>query len=71
MEEDKKPKNEPAFAAASNVRMQHGMTLRDYFAATAMNGALASGKLKEDLDNETLAGYFYELADSMLKEREK
>ena len=47
-----------------------GMTLRDYFAAKAMQGMLA-----EDgggaLNNEELAEFAYLVADEMLKAREK
>ncbi len=48
---------------------QHGMTMRDYFAAKAMQGMLAEnggGALR----NDTLADYAYEVADAMLKARE-
>jgi hypothetical protein len=60
------------------VYYQHkGMTLRDYFAAKAMQGMLASGSLmvdKEPLllprDADKLAGTFYSMADAMLRARE-
>ena len=45
-----------------------GMTLRDYFAAKAMQGMLAEnggGAVR----NETLAEFSYEIADAMLKAR--
>jgi len=44
-----------------------GMTLRDYFAAKAMAGALAESP---SIPSETLAKHCYELADHMLKARE-
>ena len=53
-----------------------GMTLRDYFAAKAMQGALSSGnckslvELSESRTSNNLAMHCYKLADAMLKERE-
>jgi len=67
-------KNEPAFPAmhydlADN---EHGMTLRDYFAAKAMQGFLdqliKQGWHSDDL--ETVAETCYRMADAMLKARE-
>ncbi|MDF2407576.1 hypothetical protein [Morganella morganii] len=53
-----------------------GMTLRDYFAAKAMQGFFSSGtrasmgtRYKEDM--EYLAVAFYSMADAMLRAREK
>ena len=46
------------------------MTLRDYFAAKAVQGICASGP-SEDWTNDQLAAEAYELADAMLKERDK
>lgn len=46
-----------------------GMTLRDYFAAKAMQGMLSEnggGAVR----NDTLAYFAYEVADAMLKARE-
>lgn len=51
---------------------QHGMTLRDYFAAAALPGILA--KLNEaELHNfnETAAECAYDVADAMLDYRDK
>jgi hypothetical protein len=45
------------------------MTLRDYFAAKAMQGSLANNTIKKT-DNNTLAAHFYSIADAMLKQRE-
>ena len=49
-----------------------GMTLRDYFAAKAMQGLLAQ-RLGTALSStvETAADYAYAMADAMLKAREK
>jgi hypothetical protein len=42
-----------------------GMTMRDYFAAKAMQGILFEG-----LDENQTARHAYEIADAMLKARE-
>lgn len=55
------------------------MTLRDYFAAKAMQGIIGSSnwrdcgmKLTNGLDlQENIAQYGYQVADAMLKERNK
>lgn len=45
---------------------EKGMTLRDYFAAKAMQGILFEG-----LDPAETAKHAYEMADAMLKAREQ
>jgi len=45
-----------------------GMTLRDYFAAKAMQGLLSDGV--GSLSDEELADWAYKLADAMLKHRD-
>ena len=47
---------------------QEGMTLRDYFAARAMQGLLA-GSLKS-VEIGLIAGDCYKMADAMLKARD-
>ena len=48
-----------------------GMTLRDYFAARAMQGMAGSHAYCErGWDQADLAGQAYEMADAMLKARE-
>lgn len=46
-----------------------GMTLRDYFAATAVQGIAAQGELRADL-LQYIGADAYRLADAMLKARE-
>jgi len=46
-----------------------GMTLRDYFAAKAMQAVLTNHKL-EDCDDDVVAKNCYQMADFMLKARE-
>jgi len=48
-----------------------GMTLRDYFAAKAMQGILAGLPEGSDPDVRDLARDSYKVADAMLKIREK
>ena len=48
---------------------QHGMTLRDYFAAAALQGRLADHTA--DLYPDERARDAYELADAMLEARSK
>jgi len=47
-----------------------GMTLRDYFAAAALPAVIRELRIHEDRQNE-FAVVAYEIADSMLAEREK
>ena len=55
------------------VRIQYqGMTLRDYFAAKAMQGAISGCSSRgEVILYSDLAGLSYEVADAMLKARTK
>jgi hypothetical protein len=55
--------------AAFPDEYQNGMTLRDYFAAKAMQGIVTdTGWMGNTVS--TLAGMSYEVADAMMKERE-
>lgn len=56
----------PAFPAHT-ISMYEGMTLRDYFAAKAMQGILAGNSTKV----HEIAQASYTVADAMLKERSK
>ena len=48
---------------------EKGMTLRDYFAAKAMQGMMADGQVLRLAPDEQLASVAYEMADAMLKAR--
>ena len=48
---------------------EEGMTLRDYFAAKALQGMLAENG-GGPMRNNTLAEFSYEIADAMLKARD-
>jgi len=61
----------PAFPSGYEVPEYHGMTLRDYFAAKAMQGFIAYATHKGIYapPDEELAKVSYQLADAMLKAR--
>ena len=93
MEENKKPENPNAFpyvetyiqngaGAIKAYNAKEGMSLRDYFAAKAMQAhilganensrAITSEMRRREMNAQTLiAKMAYEYADAMLKEREK
>jgi hypothetical protein len=48
----------------------HGMDLRDYFAAKAMNGMIGGAWPTTSPDQEDIARFSYEMANAMLKARE-
>jgi hypothetical protein len=48
-----------------------GMSLRDYFAAKAMQGLLSDPDWRQDMDFEETAHAAYTMADAILKAREK
>ena len=64
--------NPPAFPCPQGVPPSlGGMTLRDYFAAKAMQGAISGCAARgEVIMYSELAGLSYEVADAMLKARE-
>ncbi len=61
--------------AAGNPRdvLDRGMTLRDYFAAKAMQGWAANGQMKVQMNEDgpfgSMARWCYQLADAMLAAR--
>ena len=48
-----------------------GMTLRDYFAAKALDISMHHLKDYYGINKQNVAEWCYEMADAMLKEREK
>jgi hypothetical protein len=62
------PVNQQLPEGMANLTPETGMTLRDYFAAKAMQGLLA-GTLKSS-DLSLIARDCYQMADAMLKARE-
>lgn len=67
--------SEPAFPVFPETGGGHaaafqGMTLRDYFAAKAMQGVIAATEPLIKIDEQHLAMWSYRMADAMLKARE-
>lgn len=60
----------PAFPIVVGDQMTQGMTLRDYFAAKALNGLCADGSTA-GTKMADLVAECYDLADAMLLERAK
>lgn len=60
-----------AFPRSSGVVYQQGMTLRDYFAAKAMQGFAADATVTWVKGVEGMAEAAYNWADEILKERAK
>ena len=56
--------------AAFPDRYRDGMTLRDYFAAQAMQAWESRSDL-DDISDVSKANRFYQLADAMMKAREE
>ncbi len=80
-----KPNNPNAFpgmessAFGQDTGHYHGMSLRDYFAAKAMQGLFSSmgeitnswSEMAKDIPlKEYISNYAYEVADEMLKQRD-
>lgn len=65
--------SQPAFPVSQEILAMHydwhGMTLRDYFAAKAMQAYCSSDKWREDMDHVRTANMAYMLADKMLERR--
>jgi hypothetical protein len=75
METNKKPSNprmhNPDGLYASEARLEDCVTLRDYFANSAMQGLISNFKGDVSANYETIAIVSYKLADAMLKQREQ
>ena len=56
---------------AYSMSTEQGMTLRDYFAAQAMQGMLSACTGWSEADQERLAKCSYKMADEMMKARNK
>ena len=54
----------------NGILQNNGMTLRDYFAAAALQGMIAAQSSGGVLVNDLYAEYAYDLSDAMLKARE-
>jgi len=62
----------PAFPAQHYdlAEGEHGMTLRDYFAAKALQGLITTGNSEDEWDEPVMAKWSYRMADAMLKARD-
>jgi len=61
-------RDEPAFPHIDSGcgRFAEGMSMRDYFAAKAIQGMLASGNFPKSASNYEAASVAYGMADAML-----
>jgi len=59
-----------AFPTFDDAEVYRGMTLRDYFAAAALQGLIAN-KPYMGIDTSLMSDWAYKVANSMLIEREK
>jgi len=62
--------NEKAFPNP-HLRDDSGITMRDYFAAKAMQALLSDPDWRQDMDIKDTALAAYKTADAMMKEREE
>jgi len=63
------PKAFPSDLYLENGESQKGMTLRDYFANSVLQGKMSTEFIGYSSDEE-IAKHCYQLADAMLKQRE-
>jgi len=64
-------KNPLAFPAIDETYLQEGMSLRDYFAAKAMQVYLKMAYDENSYSNKRISEKSYQIADAMLEERTK
>jgi hypothetical protein len=57
--------------AFPNVTGEKGMDLRDYFAAKAMQGIVSSSHPNDNISESVCASWAYQIADAMMRAREK
>lgn len=67
--EKENPECPIAFPVTTGMVHSQGMTLRDYFAAKAMQGIMV-GDLPASHHGDTVAKWAYSIADAMLKARQ-
>ena len=65
------PSEKTSFDYSGHVVDTKGMSLRDYFAAAALHGFMASKSYSTHFKPEQDAQYVYMIADAMLAERAK
>jgi hypothetical protein len=75
MKKEEKPKNIDAFPCDNKSEGYRGMSLRDYFAAKAMEGFISTFGNTQNTSNvlelaDDISEMSYSIADEMLKQRE-
>ena len=55
----------------SKIHFNLGMDLRDYFAAKALQGMIASPNCDTEVNVTVISRHAYLIADAMIKERER
>jgi hypothetical protein len=75
MKKEEKPKNIDAFPCDNKSEGYRGMSLRDYFAAKAMEGFISTFGKTQNTSNvlelaDDISEMSYSIADEMLKQRE-
>lgn len=65
----REPGSMPAFPAPAGCSDETGITLRDYFAAAALQGLIANKAHPTTFKNEDDANYCYAIAEAMLEAR--
>jgi hypothetical protein len=63
--------NHPPAFPNPHLRDDSGITMRDYFAAKAMQALLSDPDWRQDMDIKDTAFAAYKTADAMLKAREQ
>ena len=75
MTNESKDTGGPAFPRPGDFNPQTGMTLRDYFAAKAMQGLIGCSDWRESMDEHNASDFTafsaYVMADAMLKARKE
>jgi hypothetical protein len=61
--------NNPQAFPNPHLRDDSGITMRDYFAAKAMQALLSDSDWRQDMDIKDTALAAYKTADAMMKER--
>lgn len=59
------------FNGQREIYAETGMSLRDYFAAKAMQGLMMQDSVSQCWRNEKIAEWSYKIADEMLRQRLK
>lgn len=65
------PQSNDRIVASLSIANSQGMTLRDYFAAKAMQAYTSDLDWRMDMSNEQTAIAAYSMADAMLKVRDQ